>query len=207
MPNLDFTADLAARVDLAHAMRKLGVFCATFEDDARRVGAAHGYRFAVDEPALARAFFDWIDMIEHQNGSRPAGRADFALFCGGLALAELVRAGPARARRTTLAEQVAAQREPARAAVADFWPEGFLYVDFCIGVVSAVIEQDTGAVPALDPSLDDLRTWWSFRENAVENPAVAAAFLDRFFGRSPNWAFPDHLSVRPGSAGRAVAKG
>ena len=194
MPDLDFSTRLATTPDLAHGMRKLGLFCASFEDDARRVGTAYGYRFDIDEPALARAFFDWIDAIEHQSAGRRTDRADFTLFCGGLALGELVRAGPARARK---AAPAVPGRRLARAAIADFWPEGFLYADFCIGAVSAVLEQELGAAPPLDPALDDMRTWWSFRENATENPALAAAFLDLFFGLSPNWTFPDHLSVRP----------
>ena len=81
----DFTAALSTTPDLAHGMRKLGQFRAAFEDDARRLGARHGWRYDIDEQALARMFFDWIDAIGAQADGARANRADFTLFCGGCA--------------------------------------------------------------------------------------------------------------------------
>lgn len=195
----DFAAALSSTPDLAHGMRKLGRFRAAFEDDARRLGARHGWRYDIDEQALARMFFDWIDAIGGEADGARANRAGFTLFCGGLALAGLVRDAPARAHRTG-APAPDPGREIAADRIARFWPEGFLYVDFCIGVVSAVFEQEFGAPPPLDPCLDDLRTWWSFRENVTEDPALAAGFLDRFFGREPDWTFPGRLAMRSDAA-------
>lgn len=192
----DFAAALSTTPDLAHGMRKLGRFRAAFEDDARRLGALHGWRYDIDEQALARMFFDWIDAIGAQAAGARANRADFTVFCGGLALAGLVRAAPARARETGRPAPDEG-RELAADRIARFWPEGFLYVDFCIGAVSAVFEQEFGAPPPLDPCLDDLRTWWSLRENAAEDPALAAGFFDRFLGRQTDWTFPGQLGMRP----------
>ncbi|CAN0599054.1 unnamed protein product, partial [Ectocarpus sp. 12 AP-2014] len=39
--------------------------------------------------------------------------------------------------------------------------------------------------------LDDLRTWWSFKENVGEDPSLAIAFLDLFAGDQPEWSTPD----------------
>lgn len=195
----DFTAALTTTPDLAHGMRKLGRFRAAFDDDARRLGARHGLRYDIDEQALARMFFDWIDAIGEQAEGVQADRAAFTVFCGGLALAGLVRSAPARALETGRPASRGGQ-EPAADRIARFWPEGLLYVDFCISVVSAVFEQEFGAPPPLDPCLDDLRTWWSFRENATQDPALAAAFFDRFLGREPDWTFPDQLGMRPAAA-------
>lgn len=195
----DFTAALSTTPDLAHGMRKLGRFRAAFEDDARRLGARHGWRYDIDEQALARMFFDWIDAIGAQADGARANRADFTLFCGGLALAGLVRSAPARAHATGRPASRGDQ-ELAADRIARFWPEGLLYVDFCISVVSAVFEQEFGAPPPLDPCLDDLRTWWSFRENVAEDPALAAAFFDRFLGRQTDWTFPGQLGMRPDAA-------
>ena len=49
------------------------------------------------------------------------------------------------------------------------------------------------SVPAL---ADDLRIWWSYRENAGEDPSQAIAFLDLFTGTEPNWWTPDTLLSR-----------
>ena len=78
-----------------------------------------------------------------------------------------------------------------------FWPEGFLYTNFCVSAIAAVYEQEFGEAPAIDKCADDLRTWWSYRENASEMPAYAVAFLDRFLGGEPNWLLPDDPHSRP----------
>lgn len=53
-----------------------------------------------------------------------------------------------------------------------------------------------GRAPQLDRCADDLRTWWSYRENTREMPAFAIAFLDRFLGTAPNWVAPDLVEGR-----------
>ena len=77
------------------------------------------------------------------------------------------------------------------AEIVEFWPEGFLYTNFCVSAISAVYEQEFGETLAIDKCADDLRTWWSYRENAAEMPSYAVAFLDRFLGAEPNWLLPD----------------
>ena len=86
------------------------------------------------------------------------------------------------------------------ADIVDFWPEGFLYTNFCVSAISAVYEQEFGEAPAIDKCADDLRTWWSYRENVSEMPAYAVAFLDRFLGAEPNWLLPDDPRSRPAMA-------
>ena len=63
-------------------------------------------------------------------------------------------------------------------------------------MISAIYEQEFGKAPSIDKCADDLRTWWSYRENATEMPAYAVAFLDRFLGAEPNWITPDRAQSR-----------
>jgi hypothetical protein len=82
------------------------------------------------------------------------------------------------------------------AEIVRFWPEGFLYTNYCVSAILAVHEQEFGTAPSIDKCADDLRTWWSYRENATEMPAYAVAFLDRFLGAEPNWITPDRAQSR-----------
>ncbi|MDA4635536.1 hypothetical protein NZA98_31350, partial [Escherichia coli] len=43
---------------------------------------------------------------------------------------------------------------------------------------------------------NDLRTWWSYKENVTEMPGYAVAFLDKFLGAEPNWVMPNLASAR-----------
>jgi hypothetical protein len=85
-----------------------------------------------------------------------------------------------------------------------FWPEGFLYTNYCVGAIAAICEQEFGAAPQIDECADDLRTWWSYRENVKEMPAYAIAFLDKFLGAEPNWVMPNLASART-AIRRAIA--
>ena len=53
---------------------------------------------------------------------------------------------------------------------------------------------------------DDLRTWWSYRENVGEDPALAIAFLDMFIGSEPNWVMPDSAASRSAMKRAQAAK-
>lgn len=179
--DLLFKADLALIPDLRHRLRQLRWFRATFRNCARTVTLRHGVRYDIDETVLAKVFLDWIEIVDSRKVYARVDRADFIIFSAGLALRELIRQGPAQAR-----DGAAAAPEIIR-----FWPEGFLYTNYCICAIAALFEQEFGLAPLLDECADDLRTWWSYRENASEIPASAVAFLDRFLGAEPNWVTPD----------------
>ena len=53
-----------------------------------------------------------------------------------------------------------------------------------------------GMAPTLLATADGLRTWWSFRENASQDPARAMGFLDLFTGSDPNWFMLDAAGSR-----------
>jgi hypothetical protein len=194
--DLRFKEELASMPDLRHRLRRLRWFRMTFRSHARLVGATYGLRFEIDDDKLTRAFLDWVETMEKRKDLAKVDRADFVIFAAGLVLRELIRREPARTVERGL-QSPPASIGTEMAGIVDFWPEGFLYTNFCVSAISAIYEQEFGETPTIDKCADDLRTWWSYRENVEEMPAYAVAFLDRFLGAEPNWLLPDDPSSRP----------
>ncbi|MDX8529999.1 hypothetical protein RFM41_11665 [Mesorhizobium sp. VK25A] len=193
--DLPFRHELALMPDLRHRLRQLRWFRATFRSSAKVVSETFGVRFEIDEAKLTRAFLDWIEVMEAQKRFAAIDRADFIVFAAGLVLRELIRQGPAR-EVSGLGEMIETEANAGTAEIVRFWPEGFLYTNYCVSAILAVHEQEFGTAPSIDKCADDLRTWWSYRENATEMPAYAVAFLDRFLGAEPNWITPDRAQSR-----------
>ncbi len=192
--DMRFKTELASMPDLRHRLRRLRWFRVTFRNHARLLASTYGLRFEIDDLKLTSAFLDWVEAMEAKKDFAKVDRADFVIFAGGLVLRELIRRAPARLVERGLQPSAA---DPGMAEIVDFWPEGFLYTNFCVSAIAAVYEQEFGQLPTFDACADDLRTWWSYRENAAEMPAYAVAFLDRFLGAEPNWLLPDDLRSRP----------
>ena len=193
--DLPFRHELALMPDLRHRLRQLRWFRATFRSSAKVVSETFGVRFEIDEAKLTRAFLDWIEVMEAQKRFAAVDRADFIVFSAGLVLRELIRQAPAR-EISGLTEMIETEANANTAEIVRFWPEGFLYTNYCVSAILAVHEQEFGSAPSIDKCADDLRTWWSYRENATEMPAYAVAFLDRFLGAEPNWITPDRAQSR-----------
>jgi len=191
--DLRFKDEMATMPDLGRQLRRLRWFRATFRASARSVTTTYGFRYRIDDAGLARAFFDWAEVMDRQKRFAAVDRADFIVFAAGLALRELIRQDPATAMDPAVDGPAP---DDALAEIVRFWPEGFLYTNFCVAAIAAVHEQEFGTAPAVDACADDLRTWWSYRENATEMPAYAVAFLDRFLGGEPNWVLPDSARGR-----------
>ncbi|WP_309085355.1 hypothetical protein [Chelativorans sp.] len=192
--DLEFKKELALMPDLGHRLRQLRWFRTTFRANARAVSAHYGTRYQIDEAKLTRVFFDWVEMVDARKEFARVDRADFIVFSAGLALKELIRQGPARVLADAPPE---ARLEDPTAQIVHFWPEGFLYTNYCVCAIAALFEQEFGRTPELSRCADDLRTWWSYRENTREMPAAAVAFLDRFLGAEPNWVAPELVESRP----------
>ncbi len=187
--DLRFKDELALMPDLRHRLRRLRWFRATFRANAKALAQIYGLRFDIDETALTKVFLDWIEIVEAQKDYARLDRADFVVFAAGLVLRELIRRNPARLAYEEV--RLETEQDPALMEIARFWPEGFLYTNYCVSAIAAIHEQEFGEAPKLDACVNDLRTWWSYRENAEEMPAFAVAFLDRFLGAEPNWTMPD----------------
>jgi hypothetical protein len=193
--DMRFKGELATMPDLRHRLRRLRWFRVTFRSHARLIASTYGLHFEIDDLRLTRAFLDWVEAIEAKKAYAQVDRADFVIFAAGLVLRELIRREPAKATARGL--QPATGVDAEMAEIVEFWPEGFLYTNFCVSAISAVYEQEFNESPAIDRCADDLRTWWSYRENASEMPSYAVAFLDRFLGAEPNWLLPDDPRSRP----------
>ena len=130
---------------------------------------------------------------------KPKAAADklaFVGFAAGLMLRTLITRKPV---------SVAGMPENADPALpACFWPEGHLYVAYCLHVRSLVLEKDFKGRQHATEHLGELRTWWSFKENVEQDPAWAIAFLDLFAGEEPDWHVPGLFrgGSNPGLSGR-----
>ena len=208
--------------DLRHRVRRLHWFRQSFKDEAAVLSARYGFAFQVDDRALVEAFFAWATAFEAERAGSQRDRRDFAIFAGGLMLRELLRASPAgsaaerhfKARvppdpivaGAVLADAILADpilADPV-ARICEFWPDGYLYTNYCLTLVRAILAQDFENHTTANPQFQDLRVWQSFRENFAENPSLAVAFFDVFMGQEPNWNFPECFLSRPHVQRRAV---
>lgn len=161
--------------------QRLRWFVRAFEDHVARAEAETGHCFAVDRTALARVFAAWLHDFQAQKPVRDEDKPAYVGFAAGLMLRALIAGAPVRIRSRAPGDA----SDPAR-----FWPEGHLYVGFCLDVRGMVIASDFAGTQHVAPALQDLRTWWSFRENVAEDPSRAIGFLDLFAGEAPDWTAP-----------------
>jgi hypothetical protein len=163
-------------------------FKAAFLRFVATTGEDLGCTFDVDEAKLAAAFMRWLKSIELQKPANKDERRAFFEFAAALMLRELTADMPVSASG------------PARLADAEsaaaFWPEGYCCTMFCLSVHSAAMAQEFQAATELDPAVDDLRHWWSFRENAAKDASFSSGFLQMLLGQQPNWMMPDVFRAR-----------
>lgn len=203
--DLHFTNQLAALDDVRHQVRHLAWFRRAFDRCAALVTQDWGVDFKVHDVPLTKAFLNWARTFAAQRKYAEVSRKDFASFAAGLLLKELIR------NQVCTAGDKPGLRIPAgadgRAAeIIKFWPEGFLYTSFCLSVLNAVMQQDFDSIIELKPVVEDLGTWWSFRENVSEDASLAVSFLDIFIGNEPNWTQPGFAHARQGMKPPALAR-
>lgn len=157
-------------------------FLSVFEEQVTQMEEETGNRFETDRGVLAAVFAEWLKAFEAQKPQKLEDKEAYVGFAAGLMLRSLVKHKPLR---ISSRPEDADDSNPAY-----FWPEGYAYVAFCLNVRGLVLTQDFGGVQQTNKSLDDVRTWWSFRENVTESPDLALGFLDLFAGDDPNWDVP-----------------
>ncbi|PST24940.1 hypothetical protein C7U60_07780 [Mesorhizobium plurifarium] len=170
------------------AARQLHWFRTAFEAHAQLCGELMGCRFQLDELKLARAFVRWLKNIEQQRPAQKTERREFFDFAPSLMLSELIAEMPLIA--------TAPRQQVGPGPAAEFWPEGYVATTFCLTVYAATIDQEFHAEIKIDQVIDDLRSWWSFRENANEDTSYAAGFFQKVLGNEPNWAMPANFAAR-----------
>ena len=174
--------DLSTKTPVRKRVQRLRWFIEVFEKQMTETASETGNTFELDRARLAEVFSEWLDAFNAQKPDTPEDQRAYVGFAAGLMLRALLRHKPVRA-------DVKADADGSNPAY--FWPEGYLYVVFCLNVRGMVIEMDFEGEQSLSAELDDLRTWWSFKENVSEDPSLAIAFLDLFAGDQPEWSTPD----------------
>ena len=179
------------------SVQRLRWFANSFREQVAVTTAETGIGYSVDDAKLAAAFASWLRSFEVQKPDYEEERRPFVGFAAGLMLQSLFEAAPATALQSG---SDAGANTPA-----EFWPEGYLYVSYCLRLRGLVLAQDFEEAPPSPPISCDLRTWWSFKENLMIDPSRAIAFLDLFAGEKPDWNMPDFFSVD--GAGRLATVG
>ena len=174
--------DLSTNAPVRKRAQRLRWFIEVFEKQMAETADETGNSFDLDRALLAQVFSEWLDAFNAQKPHTPEDQRAYVGFAAGLMLRALLRHKPAKGH-------VQAGADTSNPAY--FWPEGYLYVVFCLNVRGMVIEMDFHGEQSLSAELDDLRTWWSFKENVGEDPSLAIAFLDLFAGDTPEWSTPD----------------
>lgn len=167
------------RPPVRKAVQRLRWFHKSFHDQVAQCAHTTGVSFSVDDKKLTAGFIEWLRAFDAQKPHNADSRRAYVGFAAGLMLRTMIRHNPLTATRLPDSFDAA---DPAY-----FWPEGYVYVTFCLNIRAAVLEQDFHEDQRLAPELTDLRSWWSFRENIKNDSSLAIAFLDLFAGEVPNW--------------------
>lgn len=172
---------------LKKSIRRLRWFKSTFEEQISTVSNRTGIEFEIDNRALANCFVEWIRSFEALKPKDADHRLAYVGFTAGKMLVQLLEKQPLKvvempkASDTNLPEY--------------FWPEGFAYVSYCLNIRQSVLREDFDADFEFAAQFDDIRTWWSFKENVADKPDYAISFLDLFAGQEPNWEMPGVFSA------------
>lgn len=170
------------------SIRRLRWFRAAFQKFTAELGAELGCEFRIDEAKLAEIFVRWLRAVERQKPSDKAARQQYFEFAAGLMLRELTADMPLQA--------LSPPSKAAADSAAAFWTEGYVCTLFCLTVHAAAAEQEFHDRPGMAPAFDDLRHWWSFRENIRKDNSFSVGFLQMLLGHQPNWAMPDVFRAR-----------
>ncbi len=174
-------SDLSIPTDQAYrkSLQRLRWFRSTFAEQIEAIETRTDIKFDLNSEILTACFVDWIRAFEAMKPTHPEQRPAFVGFAAGLMLKQLVIKKPLTV--------VAMPKSTDETRPEYFWPEGFVYVAYCLNVRQAVMANDFGIKIEANDALDELRTWWSFKENVHEIPNYAISFLDLFAGETPSW--------------------
>lgn len=178
----------ATNEPLRVAVRRLNWFRRAFAQYVDLTGQQIGCEFDLDQSVLTGVFVRWLRAIDQQKPAGKAERKDFFEFSAALMLRELNRTMPITARQTP--------RLAAPDSAAAFWPEGYACTMFCLKLLQAASDQEFHEHPHVSAAFDDLRQWWSYRENVAQDSSFAAGFLQMLLGHEPNWMMPDVFRSR-----------
>lgn len=174
------------------AVRRLRWFKSSFESQVNSVSADTGIEFAINNQRLTHCFLQWLHGFEAQKPGDRGDRHAYVGFAAGLMLEQLVECKPLIVERLP---DDADMKQPAY-----FWPEGYVYVVYCLNVRRAVLKQEFDEEASIAPEFSEIRTWWSFRENVADDLSMTIPFLDLFAGQDPDWTMPQIFKNRDANA-------
>lgn len=167
---------------LRKSIQRLRWFKSTFEEQVDAASVRTGITYRLNSQILTECFLAWLRQFEASKPKDPNHRYAYVGFAAGKMLKQLLIKKPL--------EVVELPKSADPELPEYFWPEGFVYVSYCLNVRQSVLRQDFDANQEESSKLSDVRTWWSFKENVNEMPDYAISFLDLFAGQEPNWASP-----------------
>ncbi|MEM9223061.1 MAG: hypothetical protein AAGB11_11750 [Pseudomonadota bacterium] len=175
-------------VPASKAIRRLRWFITAFERQVDQTAIATGISFDVSQTALVQVFAEWIRAFDAQKPAADDDRRAYVGFAAGLMLRALMR----RAPLTVLSFPPDADHADPRY----FWPEGYVYTQFCLDGRGLVLKQDFDESQEVIAAYSDVEVWWSFKENAQEDTNLAIAYLEMFAGDEPHWSTPSNFFCR-----------
>lgn len=178
----------SADTPVRKSVRRLRWFKETLHRQVQVLEDQTGITFETNDNTVRALFLGWLEAFEAQRPNDDQKREDYVNFAAGLMLRELIKSNPVKAVKVP---QDADLSNPAY-----YWPEGYVYVALCLNICGAVMEQDFDIERHVSPEMEDVRTWWSFRENIAEDTNLAIGFFDLFAGNSPSWEMPSIFSAR-----------
>lgn len=178
----------ASGTPIRRAVRRLRWFKETFHRQMHLLEEQTGIAFEVDEKMLRALFLRWLEAFDAQRPEKESSKEDYVSFAAGLMLRELIETNPLKVINLPKGHD--------KSNPVFYWPEGYMYVALCLNIRSAVMEQDFDVKRHISPVMEDLRTWWTFKENTVEYPNLAIGFFDLFAGKEPSWAMPSIFAAR-----------
>ena len=168
------------------SVQRLRWFKSTFEEQVQAASLRTGIDYDTNAQVLTRCFLQWVRAIEKIKPSNTEDRLAFVGFAAGKMLKELIVNNPLVLNNTPKAMDLDLPEY--------FWPQGYVYVSYCLNVRQFILQQDFDTNIQNSTSIDEIRSWWSFKENTAEMPDYAISFLDMFAGEEPNWNSPGLFS-------------
>ncbi len=173
---------------LRKVARRLRWFLEAFSSQTKEISSDTGVEFEIDRSQLRAVFMNWVKIFEAQKPTDPHEKSNYITFSAATMLMALIKGQPLRV--VQMPENTNMQ-DPVY-----FWPEGYTYAAFCMNVRSAILLQEMDLKSEVAPEFDDIRVWWSFKENVGEDSASAISFFELFVGDTPNWSAPELFSAR-----------
>lgn len=135
--------------------------------------------WAIDDKALAQAFFSWAESADNHAPYAALDGADFRHFVMGLLLQQLLQANPPVLRNASIAQM------------------GAPVTRFVLTLLQA-LHLNAGSAPLkLDGASLAGARWASFLENVAEDASNATCFLDQMTGLPPMWQSRTLIEHRP----------